>query len=73
MIEIEAFLDLHTHTRYPDNNNFPSDFKSSIYSPLYPLASLCCKILDWDDAVVFIQSEIEKSPEPDKRPVGNSM
>ena len=25
MIEIEAFLDLHTHTRYPDNNNFPSE------------------------------------------------
>ena len=24
MIEIESFIDLHTHTRYPDNNNFPS-------------------------------------------------
>ena len=23
MIEIESFIDLHTHTRYPDNNNFP--------------------------------------------------
>ena len=22
MIEIESFIDLHTHTRYPDNNNF---------------------------------------------------
>ena len=24
MIEIESFIDLHTHTRYPDNNNFPA-------------------------------------------------
>ena len=24
MIEIENFIDLHTHTRYPDNNNFPA-------------------------------------------------
>ena len=24
MIELESFIDLHTHTRYPDNNNFPS-------------------------------------------------
>ena len=23
MIELESFIDLHTHTRYPDNNNFP--------------------------------------------------
>ena len=25
MIEIESFIDLHTHTRYPDNNNFQAD------------------------------------------------
>ena len=24
MIEIESFIDLHTHTRYPDHNNFPA-------------------------------------------------
>ena len=23
MIEVESFVDLHTHTRYPDLNNFP--------------------------------------------------
>ena len=23
MIEIESFVDLHTHTRYPDLSNFP--------------------------------------------------
>ena len=23
MIEIPSFIDLHTHTRYPDKNNFP--------------------------------------------------
>ena len=23
MIEIPGFIDLHTHTRYPDNNKFP--------------------------------------------------
>ena len=24
MIEIKSFIDLHTHTRYPDNNDFPA-------------------------------------------------
>ena len=23
MIELPSFIDLHTHTRYPDKNNFP--------------------------------------------------
>ena len=23
MIEMPSFIDLHTHTRYPDKNNFP--------------------------------------------------
>ena len=23
MIQIPGFIDLHTHTRYPDNNKFP--------------------------------------------------
>ena len=23
MIQIPGFIDLHTHTRYPDNNEFP--------------------------------------------------
>ena len=24
MIKLPTFVDLHTHTRYPDNSNFPS-------------------------------------------------
>ena len=46
MIKLPTFVDLHTHTRYPDNSNFPSqDIQRAAlnggYSEILAMANSC--------------------------------
>ena len=52
MIEMPSFIDLHTHTRYPDKNNFPISIQSTDGYHITDFMGINnVRGIGWDDSV----------------------